>query len=230
MTDRPLLAADSVDLLAGGRSILRGAYVDAMPGAVTALVGRSGAGKTTLFEVLVGRRRPLLGQVRWGGERVERVSLAWLTRRGLCYLPGQRWLPTGLSVGATLDLASGRLGRDWEPTTSTLGVAAWRERRIDTLSGGELRLTELAFALVRRPRAVLLDEPFRGLEPLHREAVGRALRRMADDGVAVLYADHDARLVGGTADRLFSIEMGTTRPVPDFRSRPLAEWYHAWPQ
>jgi ABC-type ATPase involved in cell division len=55
------------------------------------------------------------------------------------------------------------------------------------------------------------------------------LRSAAARGVAVLYADHDARLVHETADRLFSIEQGATRPVPNFRTRPLSEWYHAWP-
>ncbi|MBI4421365.1 MAG: hypothetical protein HY560_11120 [Gemmatimonadetes bacterium] len=50
------------------------------------------------------------------------------------------------------------------------------------------------------------------------------------DGVAALCADQDARLVGKTADRLFSIEEGRTRPVLGFRERPLAEWYHEWPR
>ena len=55
------------------------------------------------------------------------------------------------------------------------------------------------------------------------------MRRFAAGGAAVLYADHDVHAVRGTADRLFSIEQGATRLVPDFRERPLHEWYHAWP-
>jgi len=230
VTDRPLLAAESIVFRAVGRDILQDAYVDAIPGAVTALVGRTGAGKTTLFEVMVGRRRPVLGQVRWDGERVARPSLARLARHGLCYLPDCRWLPTWMTAATTLRLATGRSGLDWRPIATSLGVSAWCDRRVGTLSGGELRLTELAFALTRRPRAMLLDEPFHTLEPRHREAVGRVLRQLAADGVAVLYADHDVRLVGETADRLFSIEEGRTRPVPGFRDRSLAEWYHEWPQ
>ena len=61
----PALAGDSISVVLGGRQILQAAYVDAVPGAITALVGRSGSGKTTLFNVLVGRRRPDRGQVRW---------------------------------------------------------------------------------------------------------------------------------------------------------------------
>lgn len=229
MTAPPLFAADSIDLRASGRSILRSAYVDAVPGVVTALVGRTGAGKTTLFEVMVGLRRPHGGQVRWDGVRV-RASHAALAQRGLCYLPDRPWLPSEFRVAATLDLASRRSQIDWRPIASSLGVEAWCERRVGSLSGGELRLTELAFAISCKPRAILIDEPFRGLEPLHRETVGRVLRQLAAARVAVLYADHDVRLVEETADRLYGIEEGRTRPVREFRERPLAEWYHEWPR
>ncbi len=132
-------------------------------------------------------------------------------------------------VAAVLDLASQRSGLAWRPIATTLDVMEWRDRRVGTLSGGELRLTELVFALTLKPQVLVLDEPFRSLEPHHRESVGQVLRRAANLGVAVLYADHDARLVQATADRLFSIEGGQTRLVDGFRTRPVTEWYREWP-
>ena len=214
-----MIAADSITVSLGGRAILQSAYVDAVPGKITVLVGRSGAGKTTLFEILVGRRRPDGGQVRWNGERVPRPSLALLARRGLFYHPDRSWLALSLTAADHFAL----IGRE------SLGVTAWLNRRVGTLSGGELRLTELALGLALAPKVALLDEPFRGLEPRHREQVADALRRMAERGTAVLYADHDVESVRRTADRLFSMEQGATRLVEGFRERPLAEWYHAWP-
>jgi len=214
-----VIAADSITVSLGGRAILQSAYVDAIPGKITVLVGRSGAGKTTLFEILVGRRRPDGGQVRWNGERVPRPSLALLARRGLFYHPDRSWLALSLTAADHFAL----IGRE------SLGVTAWLNRRVGTLSGGELRLTELALGLALAPKVALLDEPFRGLEPRHREQVADALRRMAERGTAVLYADHDVESVRRTADRLFSMEQGATRLVEGFRERPLAEWYHAWP-
>ncbi len=218
-----MIAGDSITLSLGGRAILQSAYVDAVAGAITVLVGRTGAGKTTLFEILVGRRRPDRGQVRWNGERVPHPSLPLLARRGLFYHPDRPWLAPSLTPAEHFAL----LGRD--PGGDSLGVAAWLNRRVGTLSGGELRLTEIALGLALAPAVALLDEPFRGLEPRHREQVATALRLLAERGTAVLYADHDVESVRRTAERLFSIEQGATRLVEGFRERPLAEWYHAWP-
>ncbi|HEV8265088.1 MAG TPA: ATP-binding cassette domain-containing protein [Gemmatimonadales bacterium] len=228
MTVRPaVLAGDSIDCRLGGREILRAAYVDAVPGSITALVGRSGAGKTTLFNVLVGRRRPDRGQVRWDGARVPRPSLAGLARRGLFYHPDRPWLALHLSPADHFAMLPA--GREWRAVAATLGITGWLERRVGSLSGGELRLTELAVGVALQPAAALLDEPFRGLEPRYRERVAEVLRLLADRGAAVLYADHDVESVRRTADRLFSIEQGVTRLVEGFRDRPLREWYHEWP-
>jgi ABC-type multidrug transport system ATPase subunit len=224
-----VIAGDSITLRLGGRPILQAAYVNAVPGAITALVGRTGAGKTTLFEVLVGRRRPDGGQVRWNGELVPHPSLAHLAHRGLFYHPDRPWLAMQLTPADHFALLGPPPGRDWRGPAEMLGVTAWLDRRVGALSGGELRLAEIALGMALAPAVALLDEPFRGLEPRHREHVAAALRLLAGRGAAVLYADHDVESVRRTADRLFSIEAGATRLVEGFRERPLREWYHEWP-
>jgi ABC-type multidrug transport system ATPase subunit len=224
----PILAADSIEFAYGRRAVLHSAYVDAVAGQVTALVGVSGSGKTTLLEVLVGRRRAFRGQVRWAGARVARASLAKLARRGLAYAPSESWLSRRVSVGRQLALAASMWGGDAAGAARSAGVGDLGTRTPSQLSGGEQRLCELAMAAACRPAALVLDEPFRGLEPLHRESVGRFLVTQARAGVAVLFADHDAEQVRQVADRVFAIEDGRTRPVAGFRDRPIREWYHAW--
>ncbi len=185
----PILAGDSITLALGGRPILESAYADAVPGAITALVGRSGAGKTTFFKVLVGEV---------------------LARDGLFYHPDRPWLARHLTFIDHIALSA---RRDWARIVDVFGISGWLEQKVGLLSGGELRLTELAFGFALRPVVALLDEPFRGLEPLHREHIAQGLRYLADEGVAILYADHDVESVRRTADRLFSMEGGATRIV-----------------
>jgi energy-coupling factor transporter ATP-binding protein EcfA2 len=144
------------------------------------------------------------------------------------YAPDRGWLSTRLPVGRLFELAARVHGTDWRAGARASGVEALLARRSPSLSTGEQRLCELALARTCRPEALVLDEPFRGLEPLHREAVGRQLVSLAREGTAVLFADHDARMVLQVADRVFALEDGRTRPVPEFRERPIAEWYRGW--
>ena len=222
----PILAGDSITLALGGRTILASAYADAVSGAITALVGRSGSGKTTFFKILVGERVADGGHVRWRGARLKRPRLPALARDGLFYHPDRAWMARHLTFTDHVALCP---HDRWADVVEIFGIGGWTRQRVGTLSEGELRLTELAFGFAFRPVVAVLDEPFRGLEPLHREQVGRALRELADRGAAILYADHDVESVRHTADRLFSMENGMTRIVERFKTRPLHEWYHAWP-
>lgn len=220
----PICAADSIDFSIKQRVILRSVYVDAVPGTITALVGRSGAGKSTLFWILTGLKRAQGGQVRWAGERIGRPRLHQLARLGLAFGPDRPFLAPGLSTGDHLRLCAGA-----DEIVDQTGIGDWVDRPSGTLSGGELRLSEIAVLLACRPKVLILDEPFRGLAPAVRDRVAELLRQAATDGLAVLYADHDVHQVRETADRLFSMENGMTRRVEAFRDRPLSEWYHAWP-
>lgn len=224
----PRLAADSISHRFGRRTVLDAAYVDAVAGAVTALVGQSGAGKTTLLEILVGRRRPDAGEIRYSGTRIAHGSRASLARRGVAWMPEAPWSSTRLSLRRQLALVARVWDSDEKAIVAAAGVESLLDRPPPDLSMGERRECELALAAACRPTALVIDEPFRNLEPLQREAVGRRLRELAARGVAVLFADHDAVMVAQVADRLFAIEQGCTRLVPDFRTTPISEWYRSW--
>lgn len=224
----PVVAADSIERSFGQRAALRSAYVDAAAGAVTALVGVSGSGKTTLLEILAGRLRAHGGQVRWNGERVARPTPAALAQRGLVYAPDHPWISTRVSVARQLALAARVWDSDADAIARELHVAGFMKRRTAQLSTGERRLGALAVACACRPAALVLDEPFRDLEPLHRETVARLLASQARGGVAVLFADHDATMVAEIADRLFAIEDGRTRAVAGFRDMRVVDWYRGW--
>ena len=221
----PSFVADSIRLTLGGRQILQHAYIDALPGRITALVGRSGAGKTTLFKVMVGHRRPDGGQVCWAGTRISHPRLSELAKRGLFYHPDRPWLARQLTLTEHLALLPEHSSNR---ALVELGVQEWADQETGALSEGQLRLSEIAFGLAMNPTVALLDEPFRGLDPNHRELIATALRGLANEGVAVLYADHDIAWVQRTADRLYSMENGATRLLEGFGQRPVWEWYHEW--
>ncbi|MFI5234103.1 MAG: ATP-binding cassette domain-containing protein [Gemmatimonadales bacterium] len=224
-----ILALDSIEFSFGDRAVLRSAYLDALAGTVTALIGRSGTGKTTLFRVLEGSLRPAAGTVRWDGVPIARVRPEELARRGLASLPSGTWLPDHLPAGELVGMLAGVWGGRAADVLAEAGIGAVVDRPTASLSGGERRMAEITVALAARPSVLVLDEPFRGLAPVHRNALGVLLRRRASEGMAVLFADHDVVSVLEYADRVFSLAAGRTRLVSGFRERPVTEWYELWP-
>jgi energy-coupling factor transport system ATP-binding protein len=168
-------------------------------------MGRNGAGKTTLLRVAAGLRAPTRGRVRRAG----RVAL-------LLQHPGDY-------------LLRDRVADELPPEAlAAAGLAGLADRHPRDLSGGERQ--RLALAIVRhgeRPAALLLDEPTRGMDRGHKDALAALLRELSAGGVAVLVATHDAEFAAAWAERV--VLLGDGRPVAD---APTAEllgggWYFA---
>lgn len=208
-----VLAARDVVVSHGRTVVLRGVSLEVEAGSVVAVLGPTGAGKTTLFRALVGERVADAGRVELNGSDVTSEPLWRRARRGLGYVPqGPSVLPD-LTVQQNLEtyLVLGR---------GTGGVAAWAERvglghrlglRAGQLSGGERRLLELARALIPGPRVIVCDEPFSGIDPIGARKVAMLLRGEATGGVAVLLADHHADLALEFSDRAVLLVDGALR-------------------
>jgi ABC-type multidrug transport system ATPase subunit len=227
MTAIPALSGDSLDYHGGGRQILSMAYVDAMPGTVTALVGRSGAGKTTVLEILVGVRRPHYGWVACFGQSIA-PSPGTAARHGIAFLPSRPWLPGHLTGQELMDLTIRIWGSEVREAIDHPDARDVLAARIDSLSGGERKQVEIAILFAGGATTLVLDEPFLHLDPIERDQVGRLLREHAANGAAILFADHDPHMTLAVADRLYRIERGQTTFVPDFRDRQVSEWYGRW--
>lgn len=213
MTAVPVLQAQSLCFQRGARRVLEDCSLTLAPGERMTLAGVSGSGKTTLLRLLAGLERPQAGQVRCAGELATDGPKLLLPpwQRGLQLVFQDLGLWPARTVRQNV-LDAARASGQPDPRAAAdallrrLGLAACAERKPGSLSGGEARRLALGRALVTRPRALLLDEPFTSLDPAAREA-GFALldEILRETAAAVLLVTHDpaeAARLGGAQARL----------------------------
>lgn len=170
-----------------------------LTGRVTALFGASGAGKTSLLEVIAGLRRPLAGSVRLDGAVLTDTAariFARPERRGVGYVPQDGALFPHLSVRKNLlygynEHQSRPAGLTFEHVTEVLEIVPLVDRAIGTLSGGEKQRVALGRALLAAPRLLLLDEPLAGLDVSLRERLLPYFLRVRDEfAIPMIYVTH----------------------------------------
>jgi ABC-type multidrug transport system ATPase subunit len=211
----PILEVEGAGRRFRGRVVLEKASFSAMPGRITAIMGRNGAGKSTLLRIAVGRVRPDHGRVRHRGRFLPRPSLPGLARSGILYLSHESALTPNLTIrehfGAFTTLFGGasRIPRALE----ALELVDLQERRPPDLSGGERRRAALGMAMVRRPECLLMDEPWAGLEPMDRELVSKVVRELKEAGGAVVATGHEVADVFQVADEVVWLHEGASRDL-----------------
>lgn len=212
MTARPILEADGLGKTFGERTVLKAGAFAAYPGGITALVGRNGAGKSTMLRIAVGRIRPDYGRILWRGRFVERPSLAALALDGLLYSTQSSALTDHFTLQEHLDaMARSFGGRERIPEIlAFLELGEFLDRRPRQLSGGERQRASVGLALLRAPDCLLMDEPFAGVEPMDRPLVAWGLARLREAGTAIVISGHDVEDIFGLSDRILWVTAGTT--------------------
>jgi lipopolysaccharide export system ATP-binding protein len=151
------------------------------------------------------------GSVFVDGQALERATLPALARRGVMYLPDDGMLSSAFTVGRQLAFFARQYpGGDVACAAQIARVTHLLDRRPPALSGGERRRAELAAALVRRPRVLIADEPFRGIAPLDAELLTAAYRALAVDECAIVVTGHEAPTLLAAADHVTWCTDGTT--------------------
>ena len=203
----------------GRAQVLFGLDLAVDKGEVVALLGRNGAGKSTTLKTLMGLIEARSGEVRFGGERIDRRAPHEIARLGLGYVPEDRRIFTDLTVAENLEVGRQPPRRD-APAWSTEklialfpALGALLQRRGGSMSGGEQQMLCIARTLAGNPKAILLDEPSEGLAPVIVDQVAAAILEMKWAGVAVFLAEQSARFTERVADRGYKLEKGTISPA-----------------
>ena len=205
----------------GSRKVVKDVSLDVAKGEVVGLLGPNGAGKTTSFYMIVGLVRADAGQITIDGQSIERMPIHRRSRLGLGYLPQEasifRKLNVADNVRAVLELQRDDEGRPLSKSVveerlttllEDLRVDHLRDAQALALSGGERRRVEIARALATRPRFILLDEPFAGVDPIAVIEIQRIIGFLKSRGIGVLITDHNVRETLGICDRAFIISDG----------------------
>ncbi len=217
----PILLADKVKKNFGGVTAVDVDHVEVQRGSITALIGPNGAGKTTLFNLLTGFDTPDTGEWRFDGRSLAKVVAHKTASMGMIRTFQLTKSLTKMSVIENMKLgATHQVGERW---WNGLFPFRWKaqeklvEQRADqllqrfkldhmrneyagTLSGGQRKLLEMSRALMTNPRLVMLDEPMAGVNPALKQSLNEHIRGLRDDGMTVLFVEHDMDMVHDVSD------------------------------
>lgn len=201
----------------GGLLALGSVDFDVAAGEIFGIIGPNGAGKTTLFSCLVGSLVPTAGEIRYRGDRIDRLPNHAVVRRGLVRTHQivrpfrEMTVRENVSIGAHFGRGRHR-GAGAEHRVEELlektGLAAFAHAHAGTLTIGQLKRLEIARALATEPQVICLDEVMGGLNPAEIDAAMSLIRSIRDSGVTVLMIEHHVHAVMGISDRVLVLNFG----------------------
>jgi ribose transport system ATP-binding protein len=201
MSDRsPVVEARQVSKGFYGNPVLKGVSIRLVPGRIHALLGENGAGKSTLINLLSGALVPDSGEVAIDGRPVARYNPAAARAAGIAVVQQELSLTAELSIAENIGLGAyprrfglidyARLRRDAAEACALVGLTEPLDMPVGDLALGRRQMVEIAKALFRKPRVLILDEPTSSLSAHEAGVLSALVRRLAGEGVAILYISH----------------------------------------
>jgi branched-chain amino acid transport system ATP-binding protein len=209
-----LLRIEDVHTYYSYNYILQGISLEVPAGAVTAILGRNGVGKTTLMRSIVGFTPPRRGRILFKDEEIQQLPSHVIARKGIGLVPQGRRIFPSLSVveNLTIGARNGNASVDRWTLARVLELFPRLQERTghfgSQLSGGEQSMLSIGRALMSNPTLLLMDEPSEGLAPLIVREVERTLRRLKEVGLAVVLVEQNLPLALSVADTAYIISKG----------------------
>jgi lipopolysaccharide export system ATP-binding protein len=199
----------------GQRSVVNGVNVHVQAGEIVGLLGPNGAGKTTTFYMVVGLVPATSGRVVINGQDATHLRMHRRARLGIGYLPQEASIfrkltveENVLAIVETMPVKSADRPALVKHHLDELSLGQLAKQKAYTLSGGERRRLEIARALVTRPKFLLMDEPFAGVDPISVAEVQKIILQLKQRGIGVLITDHNVRETLRIVDRGYIIHKG----------------------
>lgn len=209
------LAAEKLRKSFKAREVVRSVSFSVSQGEVVGLLGPNGAGKTTSFYMVVGLLFPNEGRVCLGDEDITELPMHIRARRGISYLPQNMSIFRKMTVEenfrAIMEVTGVRRDARRALIDELLGkfqIGHIAKSYGAALSGGERRRVEIARALIIKPKFLLLDEPFAGIDPVTVQEIQGIIAQLSNEGLGVLITDHNVRETLGSCDRAYILTNG----------------------
>ncbi|MEO0129334.1 MAG: LPS export ABC transporter ATP-binding protein [candidate division WOR-3 bacterium] len=207
-----MLETKELTKIFGKRTVVNKVDIKINPGEIIGLLGPNGAGKTTTFNMIVGLLLPDAGEILLDENRITDLPMFKRARMGISFLCQESSVFRKLSVIDNLVAIFEILGEKTNEAKQKaikileeFNLIGLKDQKAYTLSGGERRRVEIARALISKPKYLLLDEPFTGIDPIARAELQEIIVSLKNRGIGILISDHNVRETLEITDRAYLI-------------------------
>ncbi len=211
----PVLKTENLTKSFNFRPVVKGVNIEISSGEIIGLLGRNGAGKTTTFQMMVGLVKPDSGDIFLDEKNISEYSSHLRADEGITYLPQEHsvFLKTSVANNLKLILELQPIGKEEQKKITKelleeLGLQDLENQPAYTLSGGERRRLEICRSLLIKPKFLLLDEPFTGIDPLTITELQKIMLKLKNKGIGIILSDHNVQDTFKIADRAYIIDEG----------------------
>ena len=184
-------------------------------GQIVGLLGPNGAGKTTTFYMIVGLVAADHGNILLDQKNLTKTPIHKRAKQGISYLPQEPSIFRKMDVSENIisilelrNLSKHQIKLELESLLKELNIQHIKNNTAISLSGGERRRVEIARCLANKPKFILLDEPFAGIDPIAVIEIQKMIKQLASNGIGILITDHSVRETLGICDQAYIVNQG----------------------